>query len=162
MFPQREHRKYYPNKTETFTHCSNLDLLKTTSDLETIGGKLKYFRKSKGLLQEDLANLANIHVCTIKRLENNYILPNLETCHKLASALNIPANLIYNEYLSFIDRDYSTFLKQLRKTLKLTQPQLANKLGVTKKTISSWERRASFPSQENYKLLMSLSQKGIH
>lgn len=112
------------------------------------------------MLQEELATTAGIDVCTIKRLENNYVLPTLETCKKISAALNIPTDLIYNDYLSFIDSDYSTFLKTLRKKLNLTQPQLANALGLTKKTISFWERKVAFPSPENYKLLREYITKG--
>ncbi len=47
MFPQCEYRISYPNKLETFSHHSKLNLLKTISDFDTIGGKVRYFRKAK-------------------------------------------------------------------------------------------------------------------
>jgi len=41
---------------------------------------------------------------------------------------------------------FSGKTKDLRKKLKLTQEQLANKLGVDKQTISRWERGERRPS----------------
>ena len=160
MFPQCEYRISYPNKTETFTHYSNLHLLQYISDFDTIGGKVRYFRKCQNMLQETLAIKADIDVCTIKRLENNQVVPTLETCKKISVALNIPTDFIYDDYLKFIDSDYSLFLKNLRKQLNLTQPQLAKELGLTKKTISFWERKVAFPSPQNYKLLCEYIIKG--
>lgn len=147
------YRKCYPNITETFEYNEQLNLLYEISDLTSIGGKLKYYRLKANLLQEDLATLSGIHVCTIKRFENNQVLPELETCRKLGEAIGINPSLLYDEYLSFIDSDYSTIIKRLRKEFNLTQDTFAQMLGISKKTLSFWERAAAYPSKASYETL---------
>lgn len=128
-------------------------MLKTISDFDSIGGKIRYFRKAKNLLQEDLATMINLDVSTIKRLENNKATPSFETCKKISTALNMPIDFIYDDYLSFVHSDYPKFFKNIRKQLNLTQAQLADVLGLNRKTISRWEKKINFPSLEHYKVL---------
>lgn len=103
--------------------------------------------------------MINMDVCTIKRLENNKATPSFETCKKISEALNIPIDFIYDDYLSFVHGDYPKFFKNLRKQLNLTQAQLANVLGLNRKTISRWEKKTNFPSLEHYKLLCEYTTK---
>ena len=152
MFPLGVHSKCYPNITETFEYNEQFDL-PTESDLTTIGGKLKYYRLKANLLQKDLAIISGIHVCTIKRFENNQIIPELETCDKLAAALKIHTSLLYDDYLAFISSNYSSKIKSIRNTLNLKQDAFAKILGVSKKTLSCWERSANYPSKASYETL---------
>lgn len=123
------------------------------SDLTTLGGKLKYYRQKANMLQKDLASISDINVCTIKRFENNYTIPELETCNKLATALKITPSLLYDDYLSFIASNYSFKIKSIRKKLNLKQDDFAEILGISKKTLSCWERSISYPSKSSYETL---------
>lgn len=105
------------------------------------------------MFQEELAALSGINVCTIKRFENNKIIPELGTCTKLAAALKINPSLLYDDYLAFISSDYSSKIKSIRKTLNLKQDAFAKILGVSKKALSCWERSANYPNKASYETL---------
>jgi len=51
-------------------------------------------------------------------------------------------------------------IKQLRKTLKLTQAELASKLGVSVTTIARWEGKKARPSQLAKRQLARLQRRG--
>lgn len=133
-----------------------MDWLKVNSDLTTIGGKIRYYRKNKKMTQQDLALAAGLEVSTIKRLENNKSRPELATCKLLAQALDIMPEMIYDEYLQFITSDYAHYIKSYRKQHNLTQIQLAKLLNIHIKNIMRWEQQISFPSVQLYKILTSL------
>jgi len=52
--------------------------------------------------------------------------------------------------------DFGLLLKSLREKRKLTQKQLADKLGITESAVSSYERNVSQPSVETLKTLAVL------
>ena len=67
---------------------------------------LKELRKRKGLTQQELADLINVHRVTIAEYESNRVEPTLDKIVKISIALDItPNDLIgYNEnYKSFTD-----------------------------------------------------------
>lgn len=134
-----------------------MNWLKVNSDLITIGGKIRYYRKNRKMTQQDLAPAAGLEVSTIKRLENNKSRPELATCKLLAQALGIMPEMIYDEYLQFIDSDYASYIKSYRKQHNLTQYQLSNLLNVTTKTITCWEQNKTFPSIKHYRAIMQLA-----
>lgn len=142
--------------TETFEHSEILDLPTEVPDMTTIGGRLKYYRLEANLLQEDLSLLSGIHVSTIKRFENNKITPDINTCKKIAAALDINTDLLYDDYLQFITSEYPNIIKAYRKTTNLTQQQLADILNTSKKTVSCWERKAQYPSKPMYEYIKQL------
>jgi transcriptional regulator with XRE-family HTH domain len=55
----------------------------------SLAERLKYYRKSKGLSQEELSNKTNVTVRTIQRIEKAEVNPHLNTIKLLAVALNI-------------------------------------------------------------------------
>ena len=55
----------------------------------SIGGRIKYFRLLKGMLQRELAKKCNVSVCTIKRYENNQVRHLAKTCKKIATVLGV-------------------------------------------------------------------------
>jgi transcriptional regulator with XRE-family HTH domain len=60
--------------------------------LAMFGTRIRELRNARGLSQEDLAHLANLHrtyVGSIERGERNVALINI---HRLAAALNVPAH----------------------------------------------------------------------
>nr|WP_302600019.1 helix-turn-helix transcriptional regulator [uncultured Cellulosilyticum sp.] len=134
-----------------------MDWLKVNSDLITIGGKIRYYRKNRKMTQQDLALAAELEVSTIKRLENNKSRPELATCKLLAQALGIMPEMIYDAYLQFIDSDYANYIKSYRKKHNLTQYQLSKLLNVTPKTIAYWEQNKTFPSIKHYRIIMQLA-----
>lgn len=134
-------------------------MLATTSDLSTIGGRIRYYRIANNLSQEDVATKADIDACTIKRYENNQVLHSLETCNKIADAIGVNPLLIYDEYLIFISSDYGKLIRSTRKNLNLTQSQFSTLMGVHRKTITRWEKKISWPSRKFYSYLIKFYNK---
>lgn len=53
-------------------------------------------------------------------------------------------------------RAWSDRIRATRTRLGLSQPDLGRRIGVTKKTVSEWERGIRFPSAESRRRLMRL------
>ena len=50
---------------------------------ETVGERIAYYRKKKKLSQRQLADLARVSVCTVKRIENHKVESNIATYNKV-------------------------------------------------------------------------------
>lgn len=135
-------------------------MLKATSSLDSIGGRIRYYRLINNYSQEDLAQLVNLDYCTINRYENNQtVFFDLEVVNIIASALNINPYLLYDNYLSFIASDYGSTIKSIRKKFKLTQKEFAKMIGVHRKTVGRWEKRINTPLPRQYFLLEKYIKK---
>lgn len=59
---------------------------------------------------------------------------------------------------------FASRIKELRKRDALSQPQLAEKIGLTKGTVSLWERgprRPDFPTMERFRGLVMITSSAI-
>jgi DNA-binding XRE family transcriptional regulator len=143
----------YTHITETFYHSQTISILKGTSDLSTVGGRIQYYRLLNGLYQEDVANRSGIDRTTIIRYENNQLVPSLELCNQIAATIGIDPYLIYDEYLTFIASNFGNKIELARKKYSLTQKQFGHSIGVHRKSIVRWEKQRAYPSRENYTLI---------
>jgi len=57
--------------------------------LEEFGSRIRAFRKSRGLTQEQLAREAGVDRKTINRIENSRYSPTLANVYSIADALNV-------------------------------------------------------------------------
>ncbi|MGF7060783.1 helix-turn-helix domain-containing protein [Brassicibacter mesophilus] len=146
----------YTVVTETFYHKHDFDILLGISDLTTVGGRIRFYRLSHGLLQEEVAAIAGTDVCTIKRYENNQCKHSLDICNKITKAIRVDPSLLYDDYLAFIASEYGYKIKSIRKKLNLTQELFSKLMGVHRKTILRWEKETLCPSREHYNLLAQL------
>jgi len=64
---------------------------KTTMDF---GERLAGFRKEKGLTQQALAELINLHVIQVRRYESGASQPTLDVIRRLAVALQVSADVL--------------------------------------------------------------------
>jgi transcriptional regulator with XRE-family HTH domain len=72
--------------------------MKYTWDTELItkcGQQIRTLRKAKGISQQELANLANIELSQINRIELGKINTSLSQIASIAKALNIPPKAIF-------------------------------------------------------------------
>lgn len=58
------------------------------------GARLKIIRLSRELSESELAQAAQIHAATVKRIERRGIRPNLSTVLRLAQALNVTPGVL--------------------------------------------------------------------
>lgn len=101
------------------------------------GEKLKKIRKSNNLTQKELAKLSGIAEITIRKYENNERNPKIQQIEKITNVLNMDLE-------NFLDNDSSLYqvlneIKKLRKEHKMTQQELANKIGKTESSIRKYE-----------------------
>ena len=60
--------------------------------------RLRYYRENKALTQRELAEIANITITSIRRIEHQAIEPRMTTVRRLADALGVtPAQLMGRE-----------------------------------------------------------------
>lgn len=66
----------------------------------TIGEKIKYLRKQKGVTQTDLSALTGIHQVSITKYEKGKMIPQPDQLQKIVEALDV-SPMIFFEYNSF-------------------------------------------------------------
>lgn len=60
-----------------------------TKEDDGIGSRLRFVRKKWTLTQPQLADRAGVGVATVRRAENGYFEPRMETARKIADALHV-------------------------------------------------------------------------
>ena len=55
----------------------------------TIGERIKFFRKSRGITQSQLAKLSGVHPVTVRKYETNKMVPQPEQIRRIADALAV-------------------------------------------------------------------------
>lgn len=63
----------------------------------TIGEKIKYMRKQKGVTQTELAQLTGIHQVSIAKYEKDKMIPQPEQLEKITEALNISPMIFFDD-----------------------------------------------------------------
>lgn len=122
---------------------------------------LKILRQEFGLTQKQIASILNIKTNTYNQYEKGIREPKIEILKKLANYYNcsidfvLGRNFVENEdkktYNNYISALFSLKLKKLRIQNKITQEQLAKKLGVARTTITNYETGESKPDIETLK-----------
>lgn len=86
-------------------------------DYKLIGSRIKLYRKSKKLTQEKLAELLNVSVGYVSKMERGIEHPNLEMLSSIAQIVDCDiANLISESTISqteYLDDDFRKLLDQL-------------------------------------------------
>lgn len=68
----------------------------------TIGDKIKYFRKQRGLTQTQLADLTGIHPVSIRKYETNKMQPQSAQIERIAEALRVSGGAISESHSEII------------------------------------------------------------
>ena len=79
-----------------------------------IGKRIRHFRKSKNLTQEQLAELIGIGTPNISYMENGKFVPSIETLTKLAEILGVEP---YEIYMCTAEKSTSELKKELFEAL---------------------------------------------
>lgn len=77
----------------------------------------------------------------------------MELCNKIAIGIGVSPYLLYDDYLSFVDRDYGRKIKEIRKKNKMTQEKFGQSLKVHRKTVLRWEKSKLKPTRKHYLIL---------
>ena len=132
-------------------------MLKTMSDLSTIGGRIKYYRLLNGLRQKDIYEKIKIDKSTYIRHESKSTTSfDLEICRKICDVIGIDPILVYDDYLTFISSDYRTTLRKFRKKHKLTHKKFGALIDMHPKISAIWENGKSEPSRVSHEKIKEL------
>lgn len=97
----------------------DIDVKKTeVIEANNISRLMKYFRKAKGMSQEELSNAAGINLSTIKKYEVGLRNPKYEQLEKIASALDINVSNFYETEINTIG-DLISIIKTLDEQLDI-------------------------------------------
>jgi len=87
--------------------------------LEKLGKNIKRIRTTKSLTQSNLAEMADVSVSTIARLEIGQSFTTYQTIEKIAKALNIELEEIFDvSSINIKNTNQENFLKEISKILK--------------------------------------------
>lgn len=74
------------------------------STKKLLGAKIRYLRKSKKIAQEKLSEMADISPRQMVRIEMGQSFPTIENLEKIASALGVPIQSLFeNDYYDSIE-----------------------------------------------------------
>lgn len=74
------------------------------STKKLLGAKIRNLRKTRKIAQEKLSEMAEISPRQMVRIENGQSFPTLENLEKIASALNVPIQSLFeNDYYDSIE-----------------------------------------------------------
>ena len=76
-----------------------------------IGEAIAYYRKQKGLTQEQLAELAHTNNCYISRIENGNKTPSVPMLQSIAVALDIPLWMLFYGKTGIMAQDVLSLLE---------------------------------------------------
>lgn len=90
------------------------------STKKLLGAKIRYLRKSKKIAQEKLSEMADISPRQMVRIEMGQSFPTIENLEKIAAALNVPIQTLF-------ENDYYDSTESLKKKLYEKVEQLDEK-----------------------------------
>ena len=128
----------------------------TLSRDASIGERIRYYRRKAGLYTHELAELATISRHAVMDYENGTSEPLLELLNKIAEICSVEADKLYDEYYAFLAYPYSAKLKEIRKTNKLLQRDLAALLGVGTSAVADWEQGRTVIKRKTWEQLVEL------
>ena len=132
---QNEFLKLYPTP----------DMLTCTAD------KLRWYRLAYGYLQKEIADLTGIYRSTYIHYENTeQKLYDINYLQKIADIYKIDITYLLDDYMMFMYKGQGRQIKALRKSLGLTQDQLADLFGTPKSNVKHWEQERCFMQYENF------------
>jgi transcriptional regulator with XRE-family HTH domain len=114
--------------------------LKVLADDAPVSERIRYYRIKRGMDGDVLAGLIGVSRATVTHYEKGNNHPTVEGLKRIAEALGIEINLLFDEYYDFLAYPYTERLRQVREDNNLTPGELAALLDVSSVTINAWQR----------------------
>jgi len=130
--------------------------MRTISECASVFEKIRFYRTKRDISSNMLAAMVGLSRYAIMYYENNQTEPLLEDLKKIAVALDIEADKLYDDYYRFLDYPYGERIKEIRKEHGLFQHQLAKMLGSDRRTIERWEHGRGVIKRATWEKLKSL------
>ena len=120
--------------------------------MKNFGEKLRKLREERNLSQKELGDkMGGITQQTIAQYEKKETVPKFETVSKIANALEINPNIFYSDFSQSVADDSEEIgerIKELRKSKKVSQKELAQKTGLSIGSIQGYEQGRYNPKLE--------------
>lgn len=152
----------------TFKVISNRHLTKTQiylyenpnpEQLTSVSDKLKWYRIHNGFLQRDVAKAMGVDRTTYSHYEENildsYPLDKLE---QAATLFQLDLIDLLDEYNLFLYRGQGQKIKELRKSLRLTQSEFAKSIHVPLGTLKKWEQNKVRMQKDSFAKIQALNK----
>jgi len=123
----------------------------------TVGEKIRFYRTKRNIHGYTLAEAVGLSRFAIMYYENNQSEPLLEDLKKIAVALEIESDKLFDDYYRFLDYPYSEKIKEIRKERNLLQRELGETLGVGRRAVERWEHGKNVIARETWELLRELN-----
>ena len=133
-------------------HVTILFEEKLTSNLP--GDNLRYYRQRKSLTTRQLADQIDVVPATILMYEQNKHPISFDVANSLADALDINADLLYDDFAVFLAAPYSEALKDIRMSIGMSQRAFAEHIGVIPSYYYKLESGHRRPSRKVYQRLV--------
>jgi len=139
---------------DAWKYCGKLCRRRAIYQREEISGRfIREQRRALGLYQRELAEKMGVNVTTLRLWERDKEKPNFENFNKLLDLFRQHRRQIKDNIVKEMTGEY---IKKQRLSLGLMQQDIAGRLGMTKESISCWERNVSIPDLQNQKRLRKL------
>jgi len=113
--------------------------IKTIACNANVAERIRFYRKKQGIFIEVLAKMVGLSRDAIMNYENNRSEPLSVDLKKIAVALEIEADKLYDDYYRFLDSSYPMKIKEIRKERNLSRDELGAMLGLTRHAVAQWE-----------------------
>ena len=134
-------------------YCSKLCRRRTIYHRGISGSFIREQRRALGLYQRELAAKMGVNVTTLRLWEGDKEKPTFENFNRLLDFFRHYRRQIKNNIGEEMTGEQ---IKKQRLSLGLMQQDIAARLGVTKESVSCWERNISVPDLQNQKRLRKL------
>ncbi len=125
---------------------------KPTSNLP--GDNLRYYRQRKSLTTRQLAEQIAVVPATILMYEQNKHPIPFDVANDLADALDVNADLLYDDFAVFLAAPYSEALKNIRVSVGMSQRAFAEHIGVIPSYYYKLESGHRRPSRKVYQRMV--------
>jgi transcriptional regulator with XRE-family HTH domain len=92
--------------------------MKSTFFLKAVGAKIRVARKTKGLSQEKLAEIAGLHPTYISDIELGKVNGNIFSYYSISTALDVPFSDLVDMPSGKIDKDLESQLSEISSLLR--------------------------------------------
>ena len=128
----------------------------TLPDDATVPEKIRFYRLKKNIDGDTLAGYLDVNRAMITYYEKGHCNPTVATLKRIAVALNIEPDLLFDDYYRFLDYPYTERLKQIRTENNLTSSEFGAILGVSSVTINAWQRGQHVMNRKAWEKLKAL------
>jgi len=128
----------------------------TLDENASVGERIRFYRTESHILGNTLAEMVGLSRYAIMYYENNQTEPLLEDLKKIAYALGVEVDMLYDDYYRFLDYPYSAKIKEIRKVHGLYQRELGEMLGVSRRAVERWEHGKNIVSRSTWERLAGL------